>query len=64
MGSEVTFIKTSNPASVNKKNLCTAYRLYTKDALSLILFLPINARLFSVAAPYPTLSIMIFFDKC
>ena len=57
--------KLLTPASADKKNSCTAQRLYTNDALSLILFSLITARLFSIATPFPALSIlMIFPDRC
>ena len=65
MDSAVTFIKTSNPASADKENSFTAKRLFTNDALSLILFLAITVRLFSTAASLPAFSIpTIFLDKC
>ena len=69
---ETTFIKTSDPALLklltppyaDKKNSCTAQRLYTNDALTAILFQPITARLFPIATPFPTLSILtILLDK-
>ena len=51
--------------SADKKNACTAQRLYTNDALSLILFPPITAQLFSTASSFPALSILtIFLGKC
>ena len=51
--------------SADKKNSCTAQRLHTNDALSLILYTPITAWVFSIPAPLPALSILtIFLDKC
>ena len=62
---EVTFIKTSNPSSADKNNSFAPERLYTHDALSLILFSPITDRLFSINTRFPALSILsIFLDKC
>ena len=51
--------------SANKNNSSSTLRLYTNDALSLILFQPITAWLFPIAAPFPTLFILtIPLDKC
>ena len=40
--------KLLTPPSAVKKNSCTAQRLYTNDAFSLVLFQPITARLFPI----------------
>ena len=40
--------KLLTPSSGDKKNSCTALRLYTNDAFSLVLFQPITARLFPI----------------
>ena len=45
---EAAFVKTSNPPSDDKKNSCTAWRLCTNDALSLVFLQPITARLFPI----------------
>ena len=56
--------KLLTPPSADKKNSCTAQRLYTNDALSAILFQPITARLFPIVTPFPALSILtILLDK-
>ena len=45
---EATFIKTSNPAICRQKEFVYGLNLYTNDALSLVLFQPITARLFPI----------------
>ena len=40
--------KLLTPPSADKKNSCTAERLYTNDTFSLVLFQPITARLFPI----------------
>ena len=51
--------KLLTPPSDDKKNS------YTNDTLSSILFRPITAQLFPIAAPFPALSILtIPLDKC
>ena len=53
------------PPSANKKNSFSTKRLYANKALTSILFQPITAWLFPIAAPFPVLSILtIPLDKC
>ena len=57
--------KLLTPPSADKKNMFSTLRFYTNDVLSWILFQPITARLFPIAAPFPALFIlMIPLDKC
>ena len=62
---EATFIKTSNPF-LCKRNSCTASRLGTNDAFSLVLFQPITVRFFPInSRSFRVLSILaILRDKC
>ena len=65
---EVTFIQTSNHALCRQKEFVYSLKtvqLYKNDTFVLILFPPVTARLFSVAAPFLAFSILtILLDKC
>ena len=63
---EVTFIKASYSTLCQQKELVYSLKMvHKRRSLISILFQPITARLFSIVAPFPVLSIlMILLDKC